>query len=150
MMQNFTPAVSELPECTEEVSLEKVYHMLASSSERMVAVVDSRSHRVPIGIITESSICAQILGRKRDPRGLTAANVLDCNFKKARRADLAAASEFNHLAKDTPVLVVDRDRRLLGLLKDVTTWDRQETVPATIAFTEAAIAHPAPAILGLA
>lgn len=150
MMQNFTPAVSELPECTEEVSLEKVYHMLASSSERMVAVVDSRSHRVPIGIITESSICAQILGRKRDPRGLTAANVLDCNFKKARRADLAASSEFDHLSKDTPVLVVDRDRRLLGLLKNVTAWDRQEAAPVRIAFTEAAIVHPAPAILGLA
>ena len=105
--------ISVPPVCTEEMPLYQVYEMLSQGADRLVVVVDSNAHRVPIGVITDRSICDQIILRRRDPRGLTAANVLDSNVIKMRRANLLASS--GPVSEQRPVLVVDRDRRLVGL-----------------------------------
>lgn len=106
-------SISNPPVCTEDVSLAQVYEKLCSSPERLVIVVDSEAHRVPIGVITERSICDQVVRRLRDPRSLTAANVLDGNVVKLRRAHVLASQ--TEPAGERPVLVVDRDRKLVGL-----------------------------------
>ncbi|MDM7923228.1 MAG: CBS domain-containing protein [Pyrinomonadaceae bacterium] len=105
--------ISQPPVCTEEVPLHQVYEMLSQDAVRIVIVVDSNVHRVPIGVITDRSICDQLIMRRRDPRGLTAANVLDSNVVKMRRAHLLASH--GPVEEQKPVLVVDRDRRLVGL-----------------------------------
>lgn len=107
--------IIDLPVCTEDTQLEQVYEMLCGSDERIVIVVDSNAHQVPIGIITDRSICDQVVGRRRDPRGLTAANVLDSKIRKLRRADiLTSPIELIDLGSQ-PVIVVDRDRKVVGL-----------------------------------
>lgn len=148
-MQKLDFEISDLPACTEEIPLEQVYQMLSSSDDRLVVVVDSHAHRFPIGIITEKSICRQILGRHRDPRSLTAANVLDCAVTKVRRADLKA-DDSAALCGSAPVLVVDRDKRLLGLYKGRSQWDGRIAVAGDPVVNDALFTHPGPAILGLA
>jgi predicted transcriptional regulator len=105
------------PECTEDTPLETVYDMLQSSENGLIVVIDGRAHRVPIGIITEHSICEQIIRRRRDPRGLTAANVLNCKFSKVGIDDdvRGYAGQFN--GSNEPVVVVDSDRRYYGLIR---------------------------------
>lgn len=122
--------IIDLPVCTEDLSLDQVYEMLCRSDERMVIVVDSNAHKVPIGIITERSICAQVVGRRRDPRSLTAANVLDTNIKKLRRATVMESSLASLAFGHHPVIVVDRDRKLVGLYGG--TRDINSHMPQTI------------------
>ena len=110
------------PVCTEHTSLEKVYGLLADSQDRLVVVIDGEAHRVPIGIITERSICEQIIGRRRDPRGLSSANVLDCDIVKADlETDVVQLT--GRPATHKPVVVIDSDRRFVGI------WDH--TAPHT-------------------
>jgi predicted transcriptional regulator len=107
--------IIDVPVCTEDVHLDQVYEMLCRSGERIVIVVDSNAHQVPIGVVTDRSICDQVLGRRRDPRGLTAANVLDSKIKKLRRANIMASSIEPIESGSQPVIVVDRDRKVVGL-----------------------------------
>lgn len=148
-MQKYEIEISDLPVCTEEVPLAQVYQMLSSSDDRLVVVMDSHAHRFPIGIVTERSICRQILGKQRDPRGLTAANVLDCDVKKIRRADLIAYGP-SQFSGTVPVLVIDRDKRLLGLYKGRENWAGSTAVSCEPVVHDARVTHPGPAILGLA
>jgi predicted transcriptional regulator len=115
MMMLGEHTIIDLPVCTEDVHLDQVYEMLCRSDERTVIVVDSNAHQIPIGIITDRSICEQVIGRRRDPRSLTAANVLDSNIKKMRRAHMMTTSADLIGSAQQPVVVVDRDRKLVGL-----------------------------------
>ena len=103
------------PVCTEHTSLEKVYGLLANAPDRLVVIIDGEAHRVPIGVVTERSICEQIIGRRRDPRGLSAANVIDCDIVKI---DIEAHIEklSGKITARKPLIVIDSDRRFIGLL----------------------------------
>ena len=103
------------PVCTEHTSLEKVYGLLANAPDRLVVIIDGEAHRVPIGVVTERSICEQIIGRRRDPRGLSAANVIDCDIVKIDiEADIEKLS--GSIAGRKPLIVIDSERRFIGLL----------------------------------
>lgn len=132
--------ISQPPVCTEEVPLYQVYEMLSQDAVRMVIVVDSNVHRVPIGVVTDRSICDQLILRRRDPRGLTAANVLDSNVVKMRRAHLLASH--GPVKEKKPVLVVDRDRRLVGLYTG--TEDHAHLMPPLPQAADQTV--PAPAV----
>jgi CBS domain-containing protein len=84
----------------------------------VVVVIDSLAHRVPIGVVTEHSMCEQIIGRGRNPKGLKAGSVIDSRIRKvlitdpveriieARQDDIAA------------MVVVDENRRIRGLISN--------------------------------
>ena len=59
-----------IAECTEDMSLERVYHLMQNCGHKVVVVVESKYHRVPIGVVTERTILEQIVGRGRNPKGL--------------------------------------------------------------------------------
>ncbi len=104
--------------CTEDTPLEKVYALMRDSGQDTLAVVENRAHRIPIGLITEHIICEHLLGRGRNPRGLTAANVMSTDFHKLERAAEAniAGEQF---ASDLPILVVDENGELCGILSQM-------------------------------
>jgi predicted transcriptional regulator len=70
--------------CTEDMPLELLYKLMEEKGCDHVIVVDSYVHKIPIGIVTEHNICVQVVGKGRNPRGMTAANVMSTNFVKAR------------------------------------------------------------------
>ncbi|HEV8592401.1 MAG TPA: CBS domain-containing protein, partial [Pyrinomonadaceae bacterium] len=59
-----------IAECTEETPLARVYESMRNCGHGVVVVIESRYHRIPIGVVTEHTICEQIISRQRNPQGL--------------------------------------------------------------------------------
>jgi predicted transcriptional regulator len=70
--------------CTEEMPLTEVFELMGKNNCKCIPVVESYAHKVPIGSITEHDICLQLINKHRDPRWLTAANVMNANISKIK------------------------------------------------------------------
>ena len=108
--------MSNCSECTEDTPVERVYELIQKSDQGFVVVIDSESHRVPLGVVSEHSICAQIVGKGRKLRGLTAGNVIDSRIKKVPESTQAAVCREHLNGSAKAVLVVDQKGGLRGLL----------------------------------
>ncbi len=101
--------------CTEETPIETVYAEMMKSHGTCAAVIENRAHRIPIGMVTEHLICEQIIGRRRNPRGMTAANVMSSNIIK-----VYDTSDITSCPADTGgagnILVVNDAGELCGVL----------------------------------
>lgn len=96
------------PVCTEDMELEKVYELMEERGQDYVTVVDSLAHKIPIGIISLHGICAQILKRGRNPRGMTAANVMSTDYVKADRSlHIEESRELMEIKRAEFLIVVD-------------------------------------------
>jgi isocitrate dehydrogenase len=106
--------------CTEDMPLEKVYKLMQDNNCDHITVVENYAHNTPIGIITEHDICLQVVGRGRNPRGLTAANVMNTNITRARAtltlADCALLMEESEVKR---AFVVDENGTLRGMVRDI-------------------------------
>lgn len=104
-------------ECTEDMPLAQVYDMLQRSEEGFVVVVDSAAHRVPLGVVTEHSICEQVIKRGRNPRNLAAGNVLEAQVLKVNAASIADGLFSMHdKRRKLPIVVFNEKRELCGIL----------------------------------
>lgn len=107
-------ADTQAPVCTESMSLEKVFEQLSDSPIDLAIVVESHAHPIPIGIITIRDICSQLVSRRRDPRVLSAANVMTSHYAKVifdtDLQDLIFIAE----SSDGALVVVDQDGRYCG------------------------------------
>ena len=74
--------------CTEDLPLMRVFEMMERSGTDFVVVVDGQAHRKPLGLITEHQICVQVVAKRRDPRELSAANVMDARLTRLGVSDL--------------------------------------------------------------
>jgi CBS domain-containing protein len=111
--------------CTEDMSLEKVYKLMQENNCDHVIVVENYAHRTPIGIITEHDICLQVVGRGRNPRGLTAANVMNTNITRALATLTLTDCILLMQEKDAKqAFVVDENGTLHGT---VTNYDIEST-----------------------
>jgi predicted transcriptional regulator len=123
-------------ECTEDTRLDEVYDRLRKCDHGIVVVVDSLAHRVPIGVVTERSICEQIIARGRNPRSLTAGSVMDSRVKKVVESDpvetIAAGSD-----DLTALVVVDRNRHACGIISKAKLKELPRAVPARVASVRA-------------
>ena len=102
--------------CTEDAGLEEVYELIQKCEHKIVVVVDSNAHRVPIGVTTEHRICEQIIAKGRNPKTLSAGSVMDARIKKVtedQRLENIAAEELSGL---TAMIVVNSDRQIVGLV----------------------------------
>ena len=118
-------------ECTEDTVLEKVYELLRKCEHGLVVVVDSEAHRVPIGVVSERSICDQIIARGRNPRTLTAGAVMDSRIRTVRESDgrdKLTLSENEHV---TAVVVVNDRRQACGIV----TKEKLNPLPTLAAAT---------------
>ena len=119
-----------IAECTEDISLERVYHLMQNCGHKVVVVVESKYHRVPIGVVTERTILEQIVGRGRNPKGLRAANVMTSKVLKVINSDsIRLCPAITDSDGAIPLIVVDEKRELCGLLpKEVLRLARAEHV----------------------
>src|SRR3982751_1359661 len=75
--------MTECPaECIEDAPLSEVYELIQKCDHGYVVVLDSSAHRVPIGVVSEHSICEQIIGRGRNPKVLRAGSVMDSRIRR--------------------------------------------------------------------
>lgn len=103
-------------ECTEDAGIEEVYELLQRCDHRMVVVIDSEAHRIPIGVVNERSMCEQIIGRGRNPRTLLAGSMMDTRIMTV--SETAVLENINiDLARElTALVVVDERRQVRGLI----------------------------------
>lgn len=119
-----------IAECTEATPLARVYEVMKNCGHGVVVVVESKYHKIPIGVVTEHTICEHVVGRQRDPHGLLAANVMSSKIVKVLDSSSVslcpAITDYDYAV---PLIVVDSDRNLCGLLsKDVIRLARAEQV----------------------
>ena len=102
--------------CTEDTGLEDVYELIGKCSHRLVIVVDSNAHRVPIGVASEHTICEQIIARGRNPRTLSAGSAMDARIKKISEDQPLESIDTRDLDDLTAIVVVNADRQIIGLV----------------------------------
>ena len=103
-------------ECTEDMGLSEVHELIRKCDHGLVVVIDSQAHRVPIGVVSERSICEQIIARGRNPRNLIAGSVMDSRIKTVSETDLAEALEFAGRDDIAAIVVIDKNRQVCGLI----------------------------------
>jgi predicted transcriptional regulator len=131
-------------ECTEDLKLEEVYELLQKCSHGLVVVLDSMAHRVPIGVVSERSICEQIIARGRNPKSLTAGSVMDSRIKRVLASDLAET--IGDISNLTAVIAIDESRRVCGLVpkeKIVRVNSVMQKAAQVMAVPAAAVQRPA-------
>jgi predicted transcriptional regulator len=101
-------------ECTEDTKVEEVFDLIRKCDHGLVVVVDSKSHRVPIGIVNERSMCEQIIAKGRNPRNLTAGSVMDSRVMKVGVGDIVEGGD--GLTDISAIIVVDENRHACGLV----------------------------------
>ena len=105
-----------LMECTEDTPLDQVYERIRKCEHGLVVVVDSEAHRVPIGVVSERSICEQMILRGKNPRNMTAGDVMDSRIRTVRETDgldRIAPEERDSLAA---IIVTNERRELSGIV----------------------------------
>lgn len=103
-------------ECTEDMSLSDVYDLICKCDHGLVVVIDSHAHRVPIGVVSERSICEQIIARGRSPRTLIAGSCMDSRIKTLSETDLVGAISAEGLDNITAIVVTNMNRQVSGLI----------------------------------
>ena len=102
--------------CTEDTGLEEVYELIQKCEHKLVVVVDSNAHRVPIGVASEHTICEQIIARGRNPRTLSAGSIMDSRIKKVSDDQSVDSIDRSDIDDLTAIVVVNSDRQISGLI----------------------------------
>jgi hypothetical protein len=103
-------------ECTEDTPLSEVYELITRDSIGFVVIVDSTSHRVPIGMVNLRSICDQLILRGRNPKDLLAGSVIDTRIRRVPDSIAIENCSYAIGGADEPVVVVNDKRELCGVL----------------------------------
>jgi len=103
-------------ECTEDTALEQVYERIKKCDHGLVVVVDSEAHRVPIGVVSERSICEQLILRGKNPRSVMAGAVMDSRIKTVREMDPIDAAIPQDKDSITAVVVTNDKREVCGII----------------------------------
>ena len=103
-------------ECSEDTPLKEVYKLIQDCEHGFVVVVDSSTHRVPIGIVNEHSICKQVVERGRNAKALFAGSVMTTHVKRVNE-NTAIMHCREVLDKDPDaILIVNDERELCGIV----------------------------------
>ena len=121
--------------CTEEMPLNKVFNLMLERNCDCVAVVESFAHKVPLGLITERDICLQLIKKNRDPRWLTAANVMNSNvsrFKKTSNLEKCLSSMQKQ--KTDHSFVIDNNGMFCGMIdrKELEAFEKRSETAQSI------------------
>lgn len=118
-------------ECTEDASLEEVYRLIRKCEHGLVIVIDSEAHRVPIGVVSERSICEQLIVRGKSPRGLTAGSALDSRIKTVRESDGLDRITPEERRTLAAIIVTNSRRQVVGIIPK----HKLAEIPVTLAAT---------------
>ena len=103
-------------ECTEDTTIEEAYELLRKCDHRIVVVVDSRSHRRPIGVVTDRSICEQVIGRGRNPKSLAAGSAMDTRILRVQEDEAIGKIAVANPDEIAAVIVVNDNRQVRGVV----------------------------------
>ena len=103
-------------ECTEDATLDQVYEGIRKCEHGLVVVIDSESHRVPIGVVSERSICEQLIRRGKNPRNLSAGAVLDSRIRTVRETDPIESVSISDKDSISAVVVINDRRQVCGII----------------------------------
>ena len=103
-------------ECTEDTPLEEVYQLIRKCKHGLVVVIDSESHRVPLGVVSERSICEQLIVRGKSARILTAGSVIDARIRTIRESDKLEPLTPEEKESLAAIIVTNADRQVCGIL----------------------------------
>lgn len=117
--------------CTEDTSLEKVYELIRKCDHGLVVVIDSEAHRVPIGIVSERSICEQLILKGKKPRNLTAGSVMDSRIKALRQTDTASHITREEKESLAAIIVTNEHREVCGIVPK----NKIDEIPVSVAAT---------------
>ena len=129
--------------CTEDSGLDEVYELIQKCDHKLVVIVDSNAHRVPIGVANEHTICEQVIARGRNPRTLSAGSIMDARIKKFTEEQLLENITIEDLQTLTAMVVVNGDRQIVGLVTKE-TMKRFEPRAKNRAVTMTVNSAPAP------
>jgi len=108
---------NSIAECTEDASLPEVYDLIQGCEHGYVVVLDSASHRVPIGIVTEHSICQHVIARGRNPKTLNAGNVMNSRIRRVtENTNIESCEGIVEDSDSEPILVTDDKRQFSGVV----------------------------------
>ena len=104
-------------ECTEDTALVDVYEMLEAGPDDLIVVIDSSRHRVPIGVITEHSICENLVRSNRTAKQIDACAVMSSSI--VRISENSRVGECGRLlsAREDAIVVVDENQRFKGIVE---------------------------------
>ena len=103
-------------ECTEDTSIEEAYELLQKCGHRLAVVIDSRAHRRPIGVVSERSICEQVIGRGRNPKSLAAGSAMDTRILRVREDELISNVNIANPDDLAAIIVVNNVRQICGVI----------------------------------
>jgi predicted transcriptional regulator len=121
-------------ECTEDAPLEQVYELILKCKHGLVVVIDSQAHRVPIGVVSERSICEQLIVRGKTARSLTAGSVLDPRIRTVRLSDPLKPLTVEEKESLAAIIVTNENRQVCGIVPK----DAIATMPSPVAETHSA------------
>lgn len=104
-------------ECTEDTPLKDVYEMIQACEHGFVVVVDSTSHRVPIGIVSEHTICEHVIRRGKNAKSLAAGSVMSSHVKRVCETTPVASCRDVLGKHPDAILVTGEDRKLSGIVE---------------------------------
>ncbi len=106
------------PECvTEKETLQTVAKIMADKDCGAIPVVDSKSSRKPIGMITDRDIVIRAIAKGKDPATTTAADAMSKGVKTVRDDDaLDKVFKVMRDAKVRRVPVVDSKGGVVGIV----------------------------------
>ncbi len=118
-------------QCTEDTSLERVYELIQKCEHGLVVVIDSEAHRVPIGIVSERSICEQLILKGKNPRSVTAGSVMDSRIKTLRQTDTAAQITEDEKKSLAAIIITNDRREVCGIVPK----NKIDEIPISVAAT---------------
>ena len=105
-------------ECTEDTALADVYDLIQDCDHGYVVILDSTTHRVPIGVVDEHSICQHIVAPGRNPKGLSAGSVMSSRIRRvSENTDVTTCRGLVETAGSEPILVTDEKRQFTGIVE---------------------------------
>src|ERR1043165_1604467 len=105
--------------CTEDTPLAEVYELIQSCPDRYVIVTDSPQHRVPLGVVSEHSICEALVKNRRRDRDLYAASLMSTHIQKIDGETDVNDCKWLLTSVAEVIVVVGPKRQFLGVLEPI-------------------------------
>lgn len=116
--------------CQLDTSVQKVVNLMLENECDFVTVVESYTHKNPIGIITEHDICLRTIAQGINPLKTSAGKVMNSRFEKI--SITADAAECRHLFsnnKNAFLIAVNENNACCGFVL-------KEDLPSKVIYTE--------------
>ena len=122
-------------ECTEDAPLSEVFDLIQKCEHGLVVVLDSPTHRVPLGVVSEHTICERLIAGGRRPKELQAGSVMDTRARRVPAStDVASCGELLR-SGSSAILLVDENRQFCGMVtrEALASAYRRTTAPPVFA-----------------